>query len=139
LLARDEAQDAHFARHRRSNRSRHRALWLARDTYVPQALESYDLSPDSREVTVAFCGRTNETVIFQRALRFLMSPVPPPNRPRTSSFNSWRNLRFDHDAVSIASSDRISAMQWMYRARSPEVRYVILLTRREETARNVRA
>ena len=112
---------------------------FAQDTYVPQALESYDLSPDSREVTVAFCGRTNETVIFQRALRFLMSPVPPPNRPRTSSFNSWRNLRFDHDAVSIASGDRISAMQWMYLARSPEVRYVILLTRREETARNVRA
>ena len=40
---------------------------FARDTYVPQALESYDLSPDSREVAVAFCGSTNETVIFQRA------------------------------------------------------------------------
>ena len=40
---------------------------FVRDTYVPQALESYDLSADSREVTVEFCGSTNETVIFQRA------------------------------------------------------------------------
>jgi hypothetical protein len=44
------------------------ALYLfARDTYVPEALASYDLSSDSREVTVAFCGSTNESVIFQRA------------------------------------------------------------------------
>jgi hypothetical protein len=40
---------------------------FVRDTYVPQALESYDLSADARGVTVAFCGATNETVIFQRA------------------------------------------------------------------------
>jgi len=44
------------------------ALYLfVRDTYVPEALASYDLSSDSREVTVAFCGSTNESVIFQRA------------------------------------------------------------------------
>jgi hypothetical protein len=44
------------------------ALYLfMRDTYVPEALASYDLSSDSREVTVAFCGSTNESVIFQRA------------------------------------------------------------------------
>jgi hypothetical protein len=44
------------------------ALYMfLRDTYVPEALASYDLSSDSREVTVAFCGSTNETVIFQRA------------------------------------------------------------------------
>jgi hypothetical protein len=43
------------------------AYMFARDTYIPQALESYELSADSREVTVAFCGSTNETVIFQRA------------------------------------------------------------------------
>jgi hypothetical protein len=40
---------------------------VVRGTYVPQTLESYDLSADSRNVTVAFCGSTNETVIFQRA------------------------------------------------------------------------
>ena len=44
------------------------ALYVfVRDTYVPQTLASYDLSPDSRGVTVAFCGSTNETVIYQRA------------------------------------------------------------------------
>jgi hypothetical protein len=44
------------------------ALYLfVRDIYVPEALASYDLSSDSREVTVAFCGSTNESVVFQRA------------------------------------------------------------------------
>jgi hypothetical protein len=40
---------------------------LAADTYVPQTFESYDVSTDEREVTVAFCGSTNERVIFPRA------------------------------------------------------------------------
>jgi hypothetical protein len=44
------------------------ALYLfVQDTYVPEALASYDLSSDSREVIVAFCGSTNESVIFQHA------------------------------------------------------------------------
>ena len=41
------------------------AVWLsARDTYTPR-LEAYEVSADSGQITVAFCGTTAETVAAQ--------------------------------------------------------------------------